>query len=412
MSRGREDTREGCDRAWVGSNRSPGSCLAATAGTAWRCRHALPFVPSDRARRRSHRVGPRHPRHYIVATGSGTAGTHADRGGEPERTRSVRGLPHATQPAVPLSGRPGGRGCAPETTAAAAEFRRHPPSSPPRHRHRLRTTGFGLVDCQGNRMTAVDCGIITTSAKLPFSECLRRLAGGIRELVKTYAPDQAVIEGAFFSRNVHTAMMLGSARGAVIAALAELQDPMYEYAPRRVKQSVCGFGNASKPQVAPARSPVAAHPGRQPAGRCHRRPRLGHLPCVHLPCRRRRGGAGGAVRLGPGTRTRVQGSGFRAQGSARPPARRGGTRPLQCRGRIRRSRLPGGGRRHEYRATVRHSGRDTRIPRSAGRQTRGPCMRQATPQAESQVPAATASPAAFYNTLASSYDRMMASRNA
>lgn len=114
----------------------------------------------------------------------------------------------------------------------------------------LRTTGFGLVDCQGNRMTAVDCGIITTTAKQPLSECLRRLAGGIRELVKTYAPDEAVIEGAFFSRNVHTAMMLGSARGAVIAALAELQIPMYEYAPRRVKQSVCGFGNASKPQVA------------------------------------------------------------------------------------------------------------------------------------------------------------------
>lgn len=114
----------------------------------------------------------------------------------------------------------------------------------------LRTTGFGLVDCEGNRMTAVDCGVITTTARQPLSECLRRLAGGIRELVTTYAPDQAVIEGAFFSRNVHTAMMLGSARGAVIAALAELRIPMYEYAPRRVKQSVCGFGNASKPQVA------------------------------------------------------------------------------------------------------------------------------------------------------------------
>lgn len=114
----------------------------------------------------------------------------------------------------------------------------------------LRTTGFGLVDCQGNRMTAVDCGVITTTARQPLSECLRRLAGGIRELVQAYAPDEAVIEGAFFSRNVHTAMMLGSARGAVIAALAELHIPMYEYAPRRVKQSVCGFGNASKSQVA------------------------------------------------------------------------------------------------------------------------------------------------------------------
>jgi crossover junction endodeoxyribonuclease RuvC len=45
-------------------------------------------------------------------------------------------------------------------------------------------------------------------------------------------------------------MVLGSARGAVIATLAELAIPMYEYAPRRVKQAVCGHGNASKEQVA------------------------------------------------------------------------------------------------------------------------------------------------------------------
>ena len=45
-------------------------------------------------------------------------------------------------------------------------------------------------------------------------------------------------------------MALGSARGAVIATLAELGIPMYEYAPRRVKQSVCGHGNAGKHQVA------------------------------------------------------------------------------------------------------------------------------------------------------------------
>jgi len=114
----------------------------------------------------------------------------------------------------------------------------------------LRTTGFGLIDCQGSQMAAVDCGVIQTAASQPFSECLRRLAGGIRELVRTYAPDEAVIEGAFYCRNVRTTMVLGSARGAVIAVLADMDIPIYEYAPRRVKQSVCGFGNASKAQVA------------------------------------------------------------------------------------------------------------------------------------------------------------------
>lgn len=114
----------------------------------------------------------------------------------------------------------------------------------------LRVTGFGVVDCEGNRMVAVDCGVIQTSAAQPFSECLRRLAGGIRELVQTHAPEEVAIEGAFFCRNVRTSMVLGSARGVVIAVLAECGIPIYEYAPRRVKQSVCGFGNASKQQVA------------------------------------------------------------------------------------------------------------------------------------------------------------------
>lgn len=114
----------------------------------------------------------------------------------------------------------------------------------------LRTTGFGVIDVCGKKMSAVDCGVIKTKKGEPLSECLRRLAGGMRELVQTYAPDVGVIEGAFYCHNVHTAMMLGSARGAVISTLAELAIPLYEYAPRKVKQSVCGYGNASKEQVA------------------------------------------------------------------------------------------------------------------------------------------------------------------
>jgi crossover junction endodeoxyribonuclease RuvC len=114
----------------------------------------------------------------------------------------------------------------------------------------LRTTGYGLIDANGSRLQAVDAGVIRTTAKHPLSECLRRLVGGIRELVKLHAPDVVAIEGAFYCRNVRTSMVLGAARGAVIATVAELNLPMYEYAPRRVKQAVCGYGNASKPQVA------------------------------------------------------------------------------------------------------------------------------------------------------------------
>lgn len=113
----------------------------------------------------------------------------------------------------------------------------------------LRCTGWGLVDVHGNKLSAVDCGVIRNSSKDPVSQCLRRLAGSIRELVMLYRPQVAVIEGAFYCKNVRTAMILGSARGAVISVLAEQELPIFEYAPRRVKQSICGFGNASKQQV-------------------------------------------------------------------------------------------------------------------------------------------------------------------
>ncbi len=114
----------------------------------------------------------------------------------------------------------------------------------------LRCTGYGVVDAAKSRVEAVDCGVIKTPQKAPLSECLRRLAGGIRELVRSYSPEAASIEGAFYFRNVRTAMVLGSARGVVIAVLSEFGVPIYEYAPRRVKQAVCGYGNAGKEQVA------------------------------------------------------------------------------------------------------------------------------------------------------------------
>jgi crossover junction endodeoxyribonuclease RuvC len=113
----------------------------------------------------------------------------------------------------------------------------------------LRTTGYGIVDSDGRRFVVADCGVVTTSRQEPLSECLRRLAGGMRELVEQYAPDVAAIEGGFYFQNARTAMALGAARGAVIATLADMRLPIYEYAPRRVKQAVCGYGNASKQQV-------------------------------------------------------------------------------------------------------------------------------------------------------------------
>ena len=114
----------------------------------------------------------------------------------------------------------------------------------------LRCTGYGLVQVDGKRFAAIDCGVIRNKTKDPLSECLRRLSGGVRQLIDTFHPDVAAIEGGFYFRNAKTAMVLGMARGAVVSLLAEGQILAYEYAPRRAKKAVVGHGGASKEQVA------------------------------------------------------------------------------------------------------------------------------------------------------------------
>lgn len=113
----------------------------------------------------------------------------------------------------------------------------------------LRSTGVGVVDAAGSRLSAVEFGRIHNADHLLLSECLRRVGGGIRELIERTRPEIAAIEDIFFCKNVKTAMILGEARGVVIAACAGAGLPVYEYAPRRVKQALVGHGAADKSQV-------------------------------------------------------------------------------------------------------------------------------------------------------------------
>jgi crossover junction endodeoxyribonuclease RuvC len=113
----------------------------------------------------------------------------------------------------------------------------------------LRSTGVGVVAAEGSRMSAVEYGTLKNPARRALSECLTCLSAGIVEIIDRTGPEAAAIEGAFFSKNANTAMILGEARGVVIAACAARGIPVYEYAPRRVKQAVVGFGGAEKEQV-------------------------------------------------------------------------------------------------------------------------------------------------------------------
>ena len=115
----------------------------------------------------------------------------------------------------------------------------------------IRTTGYGVVEMlPGKRAKILDCGVIKNTPQMPHSECVRRLAGGVRELINTFKPDCASLESPFVGDNAKTAIILGMARGAILTALAENAVPAYAYAPIVAKRAVTGMSHARKEQVA------------------------------------------------------------------------------------------------------------------------------------------------------------------
>lgn len=111
-------------------------------------------------------------------------------------------------------------------------------------------TGYGVIDCTGKKSTVVDCGIIRTGAAVSMPLRLKMIHVGLMEVIEQTMPDEFAIESAFYSKNVQSTLKLGHARGVSILAAALREVPTSEYAPREVKQSVVGNGNASKEQVA------------------------------------------------------------------------------------------------------------------------------------------------------------------
>ena len=113
----------------------------------------------------------------------------------------------------------------------------------------LRSTGYGVLNVQGSRLSMVDCGNIRNVPKLPLTACLRAIHAKVSELIAAHAPDVMAIESVIYGKNAGTMLVLGEARGAVLTAAADADLPVYEYEPRRMKKAVCGNGLAEKEQI-------------------------------------------------------------------------------------------------------------------------------------------------------------------
>jgi crossover junction endodeoxyribonuclease RuvC len=114
----------------------------------------------------------------------------------------------------------------------------------------LRGTGYGVIRLAKPHPLALAHGTISCPATWPHSRCLVKIVETVRDVLKQHQPTACVVEGLFYAQNLQTAIVMGEARGAALAAVAESGIEIFEIAPRKVKQAVVGYGAAQKSAVA------------------------------------------------------------------------------------------------------------------------------------------------------------------
>mgnify|MGYP005850104709 CR=1 FL=1 len=110
-------------------------------------------------------------------------------------------------------------------------------------------TGYGIILRENNRLIAVQYGTIRPPVAAPLSKRYKIIFDGIQQIIKDFSPDVIAVESSFYLQNMASAMKLSQVRGVVLLAASQANLDIYEYAPRRVKQAVCGRGGATKQQV-------------------------------------------------------------------------------------------------------------------------------------------------------------------
>ncbi len=112
-----------------------------------------------------------------------------------------------------------------------------------------RVTGYGIVQKADNQFFPVEYGVIKPPASRPLSKRYSIIFDGLTEIISDFSPDVVAVESTFYVRNISSAMKLSQVRGIVLLAASKAGLEVYEYAPRKVKQAVCGRGGATKYQV-------------------------------------------------------------------------------------------------------------------------------------------------------------------
>ncbi|MGI9465440.1 MAG: crossover junction endodeoxyribonuclease RuvC [Aestuariivirgaceae bacterium] len=113
----------------------------------------------------------------------------------------------------------------------------------------LRRTGWGVIACEGSRLSYVADGTLTSDAKASLAERLLQLHGKLAEVIDAWTPDEAAVEETFVNKDARATLKLGHARGIALLVPASVGLRVAEYAPNMVKKTVVGVGHAQKDQI-------------------------------------------------------------------------------------------------------------------------------------------------------------------
>jgi crossover junction endodeoxyribonuclease RuvC len=110
--------------------------------------------------------------------------------------------------------------------------------------------GYGLVLQKANKISLIAMGVIKLGKYETHALKLKKIFERTLYLIEEYKPDEMALEAPFFGKNVQSMLKLGRAQGVAMAAGLHRDLPIFEYSPKKIKQSITGNGNASKEQVA------------------------------------------------------------------------------------------------------------------------------------------------------------------
>jgi len=110
--------------------------------------------------------------------------------------------------------------------------------------------GYGIININNKNIELITMGVLNLSKYTNHPLKLKKIFERMLGLITEYKPDELAIEAPFYGKNIQSMLKLGRAQGVAMAAALYREVPIFEYSPKKIKQSITGKGNSSKEQVA------------------------------------------------------------------------------------------------------------------------------------------------------------------